>query len=174
MKKEEPKIARMDPKFKYELAKFHGAEKVMLCFQCGTCTADCPVGQRVDEFRPRQIARLAVLGLKERLFSGDTLWLCAGCYTCHERCPQDVRPTEVIAALRVLAVREGYIHPSLRKLVDSMEKNGYIYEITEFENEMREDMGLPAAPQVNLDEVRKIMKKTDFDRLTGITLEEEG
>lgn len=174
MMRERTKIARIDPKFKYELAKHPGAEKIMLCFQCGTCTADCPVGQRVEEFRPRKIARLAVLGLKDRLFSGDMLWLCAGCYTCHERCPQDVRPTDVIAALRVFAVREGYLHPSLRKLVDSMEKNGYIYEITDFENEMRGDMGLPPAPQVDLDEVRKIMKRTGFDRLTGITLAEGG
>ena len=172
MKKEAPRIAKMDPKFKYELAKVPGAEKIMLCFQCGTCTADCPVGLRVKEFRPRQIARLAVLGLKERLFSGDTLWLCAGCYTCYERCPQDVKPTDVIVALRTLAVKEGYIHPSFRVLIDSMEKNGYIYEITDFENEIRADLGLPVAPKVNLDEVRKIMKKTGLDKLTGITMEE--
>ncbi len=169
--KEEPKIAKMDPKFKYELAKVHGAEKIMRCFQCGTCTADCPVGLRVKEFRPRQIARLAVLGLKEKLFSGDTLWLCADCFTCYERCPQDVEPTNVIAALKGLAVKEGHLHSSMRTIMDAMQTNGYIYEITDFENEIRADMGLPPAPKVDLDEVKKIMKKTSFDKLTGINLE---
>ncbi len=33
-------------------------------------------------------------------------------------------------------------------------------------------MGLPAAPQVDLDEVGKIMKKTGLDKLIGISLEE--
>jgi len=28
------KITEMDPKFKYEVSKIPGAEKVMLCFQC--------------------------------------------------------------------------------------------------------------------------------------------
>jgi len=104
--------------------------------------------------------------------SGDTLWLCSGCYTCYERCPQDVKLTDVIAALRTLAVKEGYIYPSFKVLIDSIGKNGYIYEITDFENEIRADMGLPAAPKVNLDEVKKIMKETGLDKLTGITLEE--
>ena len=172
MKKEAPKNAKMDPKFKYELAKVHGAEKIMLCFQCVTCTADCPVGQRIKEFRPRQIARLAVLGLKERLFSGDTLWLCIGCYTCYERCPQGVKLTDVITALRNFAVKEGYIPLFMRRLMSSIEKNGYIYEITDYENEIRADMELPSAPKVDLDDVRRIMKKTSFDKLIGITLEE--
>jgi heterodisulfide reductase subunit C len=173
MKKESPKIAKMDPKFKYELAGVRGAEKIMLCSQCGTCTADCPIGQRINEFRPRKIARLAVLGLKDKLFSGDTLWLCAGCYTCYERCPKDVKLTDVIAALRTLAVRKGYVHPSVRVLIDSIAKNGYIYEITDFENEIRADIGLPKAPQVSLDEVRKIMKKTGIDKLIEITIGEK-
>jgi heterodisulfide reductase subunit C len=172
MQKEAPKIFKVDPKFKHELVKVTGAEKIMLCFQCGTCTADCPVALRVNEFRPRQIVESARLGLKETLFSGDTLWLCTGCYTCYERCPQDVKVTDMIAALRTLAVKEGYIHPSFRMLIDSMGKNGYIYEITDFENEMRADMGLPAAPKVNLDEVSKIMKKTGLNKLIGITIEE--
>jgi len=37
------KAEELDPKFKYEMSKIHGAEKLMLCFQCGTCTAGCPI-----------------------------------------------------------------------------------------------------------------------------------
>jgi heterodisulfide reductase subunit C len=163
---------KVDPKFKYELAKVPGAEKVMQCFQCGTCTADCPVGLRVKEFRPRQIARLAILGLKEKLYSEDTLWLCAGCFTCYERCPQDVEPTNLFTALKSLAVKAGYLHPSMRTILNAMQRYGYIYEMTEFENEIRADMGLPEIPKANLDEVKKIMKETGFAKLVGITLEE--
>jgi heterodisulfide reductase subunit C len=145
----------------------------MHCFQCGTCTADCPVGLRVKEFRPRQIARLAVLGLKEKLYAGDTLWLCAGCFTCYERCPQDVEPTNLITALKGLAVKAGYLHAAMRSILTAMQRYGYIYEMTEFENEIRAGMDLPEVPQPNLDEVRNIMRKTGFAKLVGITLEED-
>jgi len=47
MQKEAP-IVKINPKFKHELKKFPGAEKIMLCFQCGTCTSDCPVALRVN------------------------------------------------------------------------------------------------------------------------------
>ena len=61
------KAEEMDPKFKYEISKLPGAEKLMLCFQCGTCTADCPISRFSDFYRPRRIARMVHLGLKDRL-----------------------------------------------------------------------------------------------------------
>ena len=145
-----------------------GAEKLMLCYQCGTCTADCPVAKRVEEFRPRRIARLAAYGQKERLLGGDTLWLCAGCYTCYERCPEQVRISEIVSALRKLALSEGIIHPTYKALMESLTEMGYIYEIGEFENEMREDDGLPPAPEPDTAQIKAIMEKTGFlHRLGG-------
>jgi heterodisulfide reductase subunit C len=164
-------VVEVDSGFKYKLAGLHGAENLMHCFQCGTCTADCPVGLRVKEFRPRRIARLAIFGLKDRLFSGDTLWLCSQCFTCYEHCPQDVKPTDVITALRTLAVKEGFLPRAFGSLVEAIGNNGRIYEITEFEDEIRDGMGLPSVPKVDLDEVKKVMRSTGLDKLTGITLE---
>jgi heterodisulfide reductase subunit C len=169
--RESRSVARVDPSFKYELIKVPGGEKIMLCLQCGTCTADCPVGQRVSEFRPRHIVRSAMLGLKERLFSEDILWLCTGCYLCYERCPQGVKPTDVIVALRSMAVREGRIHPSFQALVTALAKDGYIYEISDFVNETRQEMGLPTAPGDSTAEVRKIMKRTGLDKIAGMSFE---
>ncbi|MCK5593393.1 hypothetical protein KAI31_04775, partial [Candidatus Bathyarchaeota archaeon] len=63
------KTTDMDPKFKYEISKIPGAEKVMLCFQCGTCTADCPIARFDDFYRPRKLIRMTQLGLKDRLLS---------------------------------------------------------------------------------------------------------
>jgi heterodisulfide reductase subunit C len=39
------KVSDIDPKFKYEISKLPGAENVLLCFQCGTCTADCSIAR---------------------------------------------------------------------------------------------------------------------------------
>ena len=51
----------------------HGSEKLLKCFQCGTCTSDCPVARFSDSYRPRTILHMARLGLKERVLKSDTL-----------------------------------------------------------------------------------------------------
>lgn len=160
--KKEIRITRENIEFRRQLMETPGAERLMLCYQCGSCTADCPVAMRVNEFRPRRIARLAAYGQKERLLEGDTLWLCAGCYTCYERCPEQVKVSEIISALRKIAFKEGVIHPTYRALMKSIAEMGYIYEIDDFQNEMREDENLPPAPEPDADEFATIMRKTGF------------
>ena len=101
------KASELDPKFKYELAKIHGSEKILKCFQCGTCTSDCPVARYSDSYRPRTLIHMAQLGLKDRVLNSDTLWLCAACFTCTDRCPQDVEVANVIRVFRNLAAEKG-------------------------------------------------------------------
>ena len=165
--KDQIRISQKNIEFRKRLLSRPGAERLMSCYQCGTCTSDCPVAKRVDEFRPRQIARLGMYGQKDRLLGGDTIWLCAGCYTCYERCPEKVRVSEIVSALRGMAVEEGLLHPTYRALMKSISDMGYIYEIGEFENEMREEDGLPQAPEPGVEEIRAILRKTGFDRVTG-------
>jgi len=156
------RITQANINFRQLLMETPGAEKLMLCYQCGICTADCPVARHVDEFRPRRIARLAAYGQKARLLGGDNIWLCAGCYTCYERCPEKVRVSEIVSALRKLALKEGILHSTYRALMKNIAEMGYIHEIGEFENEMREDEGLPPAPEPDADEIKTIMGKTGF------------
>jgi heterodisulfide reductase subunit C len=148
--------------FRSKVMKTPGAENLMSCYQCGTCTADCPIARRVTEFRPRKIARLVMYGQKERLLSGDLLYLCAGCYTCYEHCPQKVRVSEIISALRKISLEEGHLLPSFKTLMESLPELGYIYEIGEFENEMREDDNLPPAPIPDTSGIEAIMRATGF------------
>jgi heterodisulfide reductase subunit C len=84
------KKSEIYPEFKYELVKLHGNEKILRCFQCGTCTSDCPVARYNGSYQPRTLIHMAMLGLKERVLQSDTLWLCAACFTCTDRCPQDI------------------------------------------------------------------------------------
>ncbi|MFB0522829.1 MAG: 4Fe-4S dicluster domain-containing protein, partial [Candidatus Bathyarchaeia archaeon] len=101
------KSSEMDPRFKYEISKVPGAEKIMMCFQCGTCTADCPIARFNDFYRPRKLVRMTQLGLKERLLSSDVIWLCSTCFTCIDHCPPDVGIASIVRALRNLTVEEG-------------------------------------------------------------------
>jgi len=49
------KVSEMGSRFKYEISKISRAEKIMLSFQCGTCTADCPIARFGDSSRPRKL-----------------------------------------------------------------------------------------------------------------------
>jgi len=83
------------------------------------------------------------LGLRERVLTSDSIWLCAYCRICAERCPQDVRLPELITVLRNMAVEAGNIHPSFAKLSAALLEHGRIYEVDEFINARRRQLGLP-------------------------------
>jgi heterodisulfide reductase subunit C len=156
------KASEIDPKFKYELSKMHGSEKLLKCFQCGTCTSDCPVARYSDSYRPRQIIRMAQLGLRERVLNSDTLWLCAACFTCTDRCPQDVEVASVIRVLRNLAAEKGCVPIVFKEQAASVLESGYAYKIPELRIKKRETQGLPPLPKGNAENIRKSLKGVKF------------
>ena len=160
--KEPIRASEIDPKFKYELSKMHGAEKLLKCFQCGTCTSDCPVARFSDTYRPRQIIRMAQLGLRERVLKSDTLWLCAACFTCTDRCPQDVEVASVIRVLRNLAAEKGCVPQVFKDQAASLLESGYAYKIPELRLKKRETQGLPPLPKGNPENIRKSLKGVRF------------
>jgi len=102
-------LNEMDSGFKDEIASQAGAESFMRCFTCGTCTASCPVAEVHDEYDPRKIIRMAILGMREEVLSSDILWMCSRCYTCYALCPQDVKFSDVVSILRDMAIKEGHV-----------------------------------------------------------------
>lgn len=84
-----------------ELKKL-GAD-VYKCYQCGTCTGDCPVAQVNPTFNPRKIMLLASFGV-DSILESNIAWLCSTCYKCTSLCPRDVKPSEVLGALRNLSI----------------------------------------------------------------------
>src|SRR3990172_3773696 len=160
--KEPIRASEIDPKFKYEVTKMHGGEKLLKCFQCGTCTSDCPVARFSDSYRPRTIIRMATLGLRERVLKSDTLWLCAACFTCTDRCPQDVEVASVIRVLRNLAAEKGCVPQVFKDQAGSVLESGYAYKIPELRVKKRESQGLPPLPKGNSESVRKSLKGVRF------------
>jgi heterodisulfide reductase subunit C len=156
------KSSEIDPKFKYEISKMHGGEKMMRCFQCGTCTSDCPVARFSDTYRPRQIIRMVQLGLRERVLNSDTLWLCAACFTCTDRCPQDVEVASVIRVLRNLAAEKGIVPQVFKEEASSILESGYAYRIPELRLKKRETLGLPPLPKGNPQSIGKTLREIGF------------
>ncbi len=152
------KASEMDVNFKREIATMPGGEKLMRCFQCGTCTSDCPIAKFSETYRPRQIIRMAQFGLKDRILNSDTLWLCASCFTCTDRCPQDVEVASVIRVLRNLAAEKGCIPRVFKEEASSILETGYAYRIPELRLKKRETLGLPPLPRGNEESIRKTLK----------------
>lgn len=157
-------VSKLDPNFKYEITKEPGGEHMTRCFACGTCTAGCPVREINDEYNPRRIIRMALLGMKEEVLSSNFIWFCASCYTCEERCPQDVKIADLMNAIKNIAVREGHIHPSFTAQLEALFAHGRVYEITEFDNKKRVKLGLPQIKESSED-TRKLFRKTGVEKL---------
>lgn len=147
--------------FKYKVIETLGGKGITKCFSCGTCTAGCPVQEIDKAYNPRRIIHLALLGMKDMVLKSDFVWMCAGCYTCTERCPQDVRLTDVMNVLKNLAVEDGIIHPSFTAQLEALKKNGALYELGEFENKKRNKFGLPEIVQ-NPEAVQEILKNSSI------------
>ncbi|MCL1977240.1 MAG: 4Fe-4S dicluster domain-containing protein [Candidatus Bathyarchaeota archaeon] len=152
------KTSEIDPKFKYELVALSGSEKILRCFQCGTCTSDCPIARYSDSYRPRTLIHMATLGLKDRVLKSDTLWLCVACFTCTDRCPQDIEVASVIRVFRNLAVESGCIPQVFKDQIGSVLESGYAYKIPELRIKKRESQGLPPLPKGDAENVRKVLK----------------
>ncbi len=112
---------------------------------------------------------MALLGMRKDVLSRDFIWLCSSCYTCEERCPQDVRVPELMNAIKNIAVREGHIHPSFTAQLAALFAHGRIYEITEFDNKKRVKWGLPRIEE-SREAIRKLFRKTGLQKL----VKEEG
>jgi heterodisulfide reductase subunit C2 len=84
-------------------------EDVRACYQCGKCTAGCPLASAMD-LMPNQILRLLQLGEHEQVLKSRTIWQCASCLTCAARCPKKVDPARVMDALRTILMRQGMTH----------------------------------------------------------------
>ena len=158
------KLDELNTEFSDAVAKA-GGEKINICLQCGTCTASCPINRFDETYNPRLILRATFLGLKDKVLSNNMIWLCASCYSCTERCPRGIRPTEVIRAIRNLAVKEGKVHSFYKLQAEAISQFGRIFQADEFTDEQRRSLGLPNLSQVNLNEVSIILNRTDLKKI---------
>jgi ferredoxin len=89
---------RVDANLLTELKKY-GDINIEACFNCGNCTAICPLTDDEHTF-PRNTIRLVQMGLKEPLLKHTDPWLCYYCGECSQTCPKKAEPAEAMMAVR--------------------------------------------------------------------------
>ncbi|RLI78154.1 4Fe-4S ferredoxin [Archaeoglobales archaeon] len=89
---------RLNVDFTAKLKKF-GAETTYECFNCGNCTAICPLSTNEEQF-PRKFIRYLQLGLESKIRSSVEPWLCYYCGECQQTCPRQANPGELMMSVR--------------------------------------------------------------------------
>ena len=129
------------------------------CYQCGACVADCPAGFYSERFNPRLIMLKAILGFDDELIGPDSeIWECTNCYTCSERCPQDVRPVDVIIAMKNLSLKEGKAPALIGQIYDAVMTTGITTKISSLVERRREELGLSPIKEYPVDDLKKILE----------------
>lgn len=92
--------------FLQEVRLLPGGDRIFRCLQCGTCTGSCPVSYAMD-FTPRGLVALFRAGLIKEILQSRAIWICASCYMCTTRCPQQIKITDLLYALKRVALEKG-------------------------------------------------------------------
>ncbi|MBW9170982.1 4Fe-4S dicluster domain-containing protein [Clostridium estertheticum] len=79
-------------------------QRIQDCIQCGKCSASCPASEGMD-ILPHQVIRLLQTGELDKVIESKTIWSCASCFTCSERCPRDIDIANVLEAVRLIVIR---------------------------------------------------------------------
>lgn len=171
-----------------EVMKMPGGEKILECIQCGSCAGGCPTMFAMD-YSPMQIIKMINLGMKEKVLSSSTIWVCSLCYTCAARCPRNVNFPTLMMSLRNKAIRENLVKDCAKSnfhkyFFEVVNKYGRMHvfelivkllDITDFDSLLRNArLGLRLfmrgklhlrAPKIETSWVSSILEKTDQEEL---------
>ncbi|HET9571948.1 MAG TPA: 4Fe-4S dicluster domain-containing protein [Bacteroidales bacterium] len=111
--------------------------EIQTCYQCGKCTAGCPLNEEMD-LMPNQVLRMLQSeypGYEKELLSSISIWLCLACDTCYSRCPQEVKLPLIMDFLRQESIRRNLVNPKARNILKfhraflaEVERNGKLNE----------------------------------------------
>lgn len=100
-----------------EMIRSTSAKNPYACYQCGMCSAVCPMVRFMD-IPPHQVIRLVQLRADGMVIKSKTVWVCVSCMRCVDRCPRDVAPGVIFESLRLVLLRQGIDKIKYEELVN--------------------------------------------------------
>ena len=111
---------------------------VLKCYQCGKCSAGCPLSSEMD-YAPSYLMRMLQTGdtvLEEKVLGSLTIWLCLSCEMCFSRCPMSIEIPKIMDFLREKSMNEKKTNPKAKEIIafhksflKSIEQTGRLYEM---------------------------------------------
>src|SRR3989338_5491033 len=98
-------LDKIEKEFIKKIEELSG-QNLYACYQCGKCTAGCPITEHMD-ILPHTIIRLLQIGSDKEVLDSKTIWLCSSCMQCAAKCPKGVDLAKIMEALRTTLRRSG-------------------------------------------------------------------
>jgi heterodisulfide reductase subunit C len=108
------------------------------CYQCGKCSAGCPLSEEM-EYPPSYVMRMLQTGdpvLEDKILRSFTIWVCLTCEMCYSRCPMSIDIPKMMDFLREKSLKEGKTNKRARQIIafhksflNSIRTTGRLYEI---------------------------------------------
>ncbi len=108
------------------------------CYQCGKCSAGCPVAGEMD-LPPSMVMRLLQTETPandEKLLRSYSIWLCVTCEMCLGRCPMEIDIPSVMDFLRQRSLKEKKTNPKAKNIIafhksflNSIKHTGRLFEL---------------------------------------------
>lgn len=153
---------QIEYKAKNQLLEKH--PKIEVCLKCNTCALVDPVIYAKD-FSPTNTFINNVFSASEP-DKNPNIWLCVSCHKCEEICPYEVKPIEVIEALKEEAFEKGHAPEAIKEEINQVLTTGYAFPIFQslaYINRIRTQFGLKMLGERKVDEIKKIARKTGLE-----------
>ena len=93
--------------------------QVQKCYQCGKCSAGCPVAYDMD-LPPSMVMRLLQTkspANDEKVLRSHSIWLCVTCEMCLSRCPMEIDIPSVMDFLRQKSLSEKKVNRKAKNII---------------------------------------------------------
>ena len=156
--------------------------KVETCLKCSLCAfkdgygcfiSNYGVGVDGARFSALDTYTYHVFSAKEPV-KNPNLWLCVSCHRCHEICPYDVSPKDVVEALKAAAFESGYAPDLIRGEISNVLSTSFAFPIVQSQQVQRGKLGLPVLENVGLEDLAKIAKRTGLEDKLAMLGRKEG
>lgn len=108
------------------------------CYQCGKCSAGCPLSDEMD-LPPSMVMRLLQTENQQNddiILRSHSIWLCLTCEMCISRCPMEIDIPSVMDFLRQKSISQNKVNKKAKNIVafhksflNSIRLTGRLFEL---------------------------------------------